>query len=118
MAAVIPFQPWLEIGQLKINAACMLCSVTIFCPDKAASFCLSSPGGRWERPREYIKIQGKTWEEQVNSLTNEVFRKVGFEVESFTRLPYLCEGDIARDYYLLDDAVFVLKSSDDQVAAP
>ncbi|XP_063338266.1 methyltransferase-like protein 9 isoform X1 [Pelmatolapia mariae] len=88
VAAVIPFQPWLEIG------------------------------GRWERPREYIKIQGKTWEEQVNSLTNEVFRKVGFEVESFTRLPYLCEGDIARDYYLLDDAVFVLKSSDDQVAAP
>lgn len=40
VAAVIPFQPWLEIGQLKINAACMSCSVTIFCPDKATSFCL------------------------------------------------------------------------------
>uniref|UniRef100_A0A3Q0T7L1 Methyltransferase 9, His-X-His N1-histidine n=1 Tax=Amphilophus citrinellus TaxID=61819 RepID=A0A3Q0T7L1_AMPCI len=88
VAVVIPFQPWLEIG------------------------------GRWERPREYLQIQGKTWEEQVNNLTNEVFRKVGFEVETLTRLPYLCEGDIARDYYLLDDAVFVLKSSDDQVAAP
>ncbi|KAM9424052.1 protein-L-histidine N-pros-methyltransferase isoform 2-T2 [Pholidichthys leucotaenia] len=83
VAAVVPFQPWMEIG------------------------------GRWERPKEYVKIKGKTWEEQVNNLTNEVFHKVGFEVEAVTRLPYLCEGDLYKEYYVLDDAVFVLKALDD-----
>lgn len=42
--------------------------------------------------------------------SNEVFRKAGFEVEAVTRLPYLCEGDMYNDYYVLDDAVFVLRA--------
>lgn len=45
-------------------------------------------------------------------MSNEVFQKVGFVVEAVTRLPYLCEGDMYNDYYVLDDAVFVLKASD------
>lgn len=45
----------------------------------------------------------------------EVFQKVGFNVETVTRLPYLCEGDMYHDYYVLDDAVFVLKVSDDSL---
>lgn len=68
-------------------------------------------GGRWQRPQEHLKIQGKTWEEQVTNLSHDVFRKSGFEVETVTRLPYLCEGDMYNDYYVLDDAVFVLKAS-------
>lgn len=68
-------------------------------------------GGRWQRPKEYLRVKGKTWEEQVTELSNEVFRKAGFEVEAVTRLPYLCEGDMYNDYYVLDDAVFVLKPS-------
>ncbi|XP_030630196.1 protein-L-histidine N-pros-methyltransferase isoform X2 [Chanos chanos] len=79
LAAVVPFQPYIEIG------------------------------GRWERPKHHIKIKGKTWEEQVTNLSSEVFQKAGFEVEAVTRLPYLCEGDMYNDYYVLDDAVFVLK---------
>uniref|UniRef100_A0A3Q1G0E8 Methyltransferase 9, His-X-His N1-histidine n=1 Tax=Acanthochromis polyacanthus TaxID=80966 RepID=A0A3Q1G0E8_9TELE len=83
LAAVLPFQPYVEVG------------------------------GRWERPKEHLKIKGKTWEEQVTNLSNEVFRRAGFEVEAVTRLPYLCEGDMYSDYYVLDDAVFVLKALDD-----
>lgn len=45
-------------------------------------------------------------------LSNEVFPGVGFEVEAVTRLPYLCEGDMYNDYYVLDDAVFVLRASE------
>ncbi|KAL3048009.1 hypothetical protein OYC64_006733 [Pagothenia borchgrevinki] len=82
LAAVLPFQPYVEVG------------------------------GKWQRPNEHIKVQGKTWEEQVTNLSSEVFRKAGFEVEAVTRLPYLCEGDMYNDYYVLDDAVFVLKVSD------
>ncbi|XP_028845867.1 protein-L-histidine N-pros-methyltransferase isoform X2 [Denticeps clupeoides] len=80
LAAVLPFHPWVETN------------------------------GRWERPKEHLQISGKTWEEQVTNLTNEVFLRVGFEVEAVTRLPYLCEGDMYKDYYVLDDAVFVLKA--------
>ncbi|XP_061519927.1 methyltransferase-like protein 9 isoform X3 [Phycodurus eques] len=82
LAAVLPFQPYIEVG------------------------------GRWLRPQEHLKVQGKTWEEQVTNLSHDVFRKSGFEVETVTRLPYLCEGDMYNDYYVLDDAVFVLKASD------
>lgn len=65
-------------------------------------------GGKWEKPSEILEIKGQNWEEQVNSLP-EVFSKAGFVIEAFTRLPYLCEGDMYNDYYVLDDAVFVLK---------
>ncbi|XP_004622939.2 methyltransferase-like protein 9 [Octodon degus] len=65
-------------------------------------------GGKWEKPSETLEIKGQSWEEQVNSLP-EVFRKAGFAVEALTRLPYLCEGDMYNDYYVLDDAVFVLR---------
>ncbi|XP_036400215.1 methyltransferase-like protein 9 isoform X2 [Megalops cyprinoides] len=82
LAAVLPFQPYVEVG------------------------------GKWERPKEHLNVKGKTWEEQVTNLSNQVFREVGFEVEAVTRLPYLCEGDMYNDYYVLDDAVFVLKPRD------
>lgn len=36
-------------------------------------------------------------------------------MEAVTRLPYLCEGDMYNDYYVLDDAVFVLKASEDNL---
>lgn len=81
LAAVLPFQPYVEIG------------------------------GKWQRPKQHLRVKGKTWEEQVTNLSNEVFREAGFEVEAVTRLPYLCEGDMYKDYYVLDDAVFVLKPS-------
>ena len=45
-------------------------------------------------------------------MTDEVFIRAGFELEAVTRLPYLCEGDMYNDYYMLDDAVFVLKASE------
>ncbi|CAG5911277.1 unnamed protein product [Menidia menidia] len=88
LAAVLPFQPYVEVG------------------------------GKWERPKEHLKIAGKTWEEQVTNLSKEVFGQAGLEVEAVTRLPYLCEGDMYNEYYVLDDAVFVLKASDDTENSP
>ncbi|XP_061764646.1 methyltransferase-like protein 9 isoform X1 [Nerophis ophidion] len=81
LATVLPFQAWVEIG------------------------------GTWQRPKEHLIIHGKTWEEQVTILTHDLFQMEGFEVEAVSRLPYLCEGDMYEDYYVLDDAVFVLKAS-------
>lgn len=79
LAVVLPFQPFVETR------------------------------GKWVRPAEHIHVKGKTWEDQVTNLSDDLFQKVGFEVEAVTRLPYLCEGDMSQDYYVLDDAVFVLK---------
>ncbi|RMC17709.1 hypothetical protein DUI87_05373 [Hirundo rustica rustica] len=94
LALVLPFHPYVENDALmkKENVVAIESSV----------------GGKWEKPSEVLEIKGHTWEEQVNSLP-EVFSKAGFAIEAFTRLPYLCEGDMYNDYYVLDDAVFVLR---------
>lgn len=60
-------------------------------------------------PKELIKLEGETWKEQVLSLIDNVFTPSGFSVERFTKLPYLCEGDLYENFYVLSDAVFVLK---------
>uniref|UniRef100_A0A8C9PSF6 Methyltransferase like 9 n=1 Tax=Spermophilus dauricus TaxID=99837 RepID=A0A8C9PSF6_SPEDA len=59
-------------------------------------------GGKWEKPSKILEFKGQNWKEQVNSLP-EVFRKAGFVIEAFTRLPYLCKGDMYNNYYVLDD---------------
>ncbi|XP_077594855.1 protein-L-histidine N-pros-methyltransferase isoform X2 [Stigmatopora nigra] len=82
LAVVLPFEPYVEVG-----------------------------GGEWLRPQEHLIVHGKTWEEQATVLSQQVFKKAGFEVETLTRLPYLCEGDLYKDYYVLTDVVFVLKVS-------
>ncbi|KAK7114058.1 hypothetical protein V1264_000184 [Littorina saxatilis] len=61
-------------------------------------------------PTENLRITGATFEEQVAQLTTGVFQPAGFEVEAFTRVPYLCEGDLKHSFYVLNDALFVLKA--------
>ena len=70
---------------------------------------ISFVGSHLVPPSELITVKGSSWEEQAASLVSDVFLPAGFKVEKFTRLPYLCEGDIYQDYYILNDAVFVLK---------
>ena len=67
---------------------------------------------RDHKPREQLPITGTTFEEQVASLITDFFEPSGFKVEKFTRIPYLCEGDLEHSYYMLNDAVFVLSVRD------
>ncbi|XP_052061185.1 protein-L-histidine N-pros-methyltransferase-like [Mytilus californianus] len=64
------------------------------------------------KPIESLLIKGKTFEEQAASFITDVFQPLGFIVEHFTRLPYLCEGDLNQSFFVLNDAVFVLKLKD------
>lgn len=49
----------------------------------------------------------------------EVLQEKGFKVESFTRAPYLCEGDFRQSfYYLIDVVVVVSKVAVPEGAAP
>lgn len=51
-----------------------------------------------------------SFEKQAEILVNEVLIPAGFEIVRWTKLPYFSEGDLARAFYKLDDAVFLLKA--------
>lgn len=74
IALVFPYNPYVEIGR----------------PD--------------HMPSEWLPIKGDTFEEQVNSTITNVFECNGFNVERWSRVPYLCEGDLNQAFYWLDDA--------------
>ncbi|XP_046545027.1 protein-L-histidine N-pros-methyltransferase-like [Haliotis rubra] len=82
VAVVLPFKPFVEFGSTD------------------------------HQPIECLHIEGKTFEEQTVSLIRHVFTPAGFTVEKFSKLPYLCEGDINKSFFVLYDAVFVLRATD------
>ncbi|CAH2981226.1 unnamed protein product [Chilo suppressalis] len=51
-------------------------------------------------------VEGATFEEQLASFIT-FMATAGFEMKSWARVPYLCEGDFAQAYYWLDDSVYV-----------
>ncbi|XP_014362212.2 protein-L-histidine N-pros-methyltransferase isoform X1 [Papilio machaon] len=63
------------------------------------------------KPIERLPIIGVTFEEQVTSFV-AFMQEMGFELRSWSRAPYLCEGDFAQAYYWLDDSVYVFKPID------
>lgn len=62
-------------------------------------------------PEERLPIDGAHFEEQLTAFVKFMETEVGFELISWTRAPYLCEGDFAQAYYWLDDSVYVFKPS-------
>ncbi|KAH3771347.1 protein-L-histidine N-pros-methyltransferase-like [Dreissena polymorpha] len=70
-------------------------------------------GSKDNRPTEKLNIEGSTFEAQCNSFVKDVFEPAGLALERFTRVPYLCEGDMQTSFYVLDDAVFVLKHKEE-----
>ncbi|VDO93417.1 unnamed protein product [Soboliphyme baturini] len=60
-------------------------------------------------PLQKLAVHGSTFEDQVASFVDVVLKPSLFAVEKWTRLPYLCEGDMYRSFYVLDCAVFVLR---------
>lgn len=78
VAVVLPFEPYVELNSTD------------------------------HKPTESLLIKGHTFEEQAASFITDVFQPLGFIVKHFTRLPYLCEGDMHKSFYVLNDAVFVL----------
>ena len=59
-------------------------------------------------PLENLNIKGGTFEVQAESLA-QLFSDIGFNVVSWSRVPYMCEGDLAKSVYTLNDVIFVLK---------
>ncbi|XP_064466954.1 protein-L-histidine N-pros-methyltransferase-like [Ornithodoros turicata] len=66
-------------------------------------------GRQHNKPAEVLHVRGGTFEEQVQSFYYDVLVPSGFVLEAWTRLPYLCEGDLEQAFYWLDDVVMVLR---------
>lgn len=79
LAMVLPFKPYVEVGRSD------------------------------HVPSQALPIQGLTFEEQVASVVEHVLQPAGYVVVSWSKVPYLCEGDLRQSYYWLDDAIFILK---------
>ncbi|CAE8592482.1 unnamed protein product [Polarella glacialis] len=58
-----------------------------------------------------------TLEASLDRFATRVLPKAGFEVMCFTRVPYLCRGDLAVSCYALSDVVFLLKRLPTRLAA-
>ncbi|KRY23760.1 Methyltransferase-like protein 9, partial [Trichinella patagoniensis] len=64
--------------------------------------------GKSNAPREWIDLNGNTFEEQLECFVKKVLQPSGFNVVRFTRLPYLSEGDMMKSFYVLDCALLLL----------
>ena len=74
-------------------------------------------GKRQHVPAEKLNMKGglckagDSFEDAVRIMVENVFEPLGFEVETWSKLPYISEGDAVKDFYVLEDALFVLKPS-------
>lgn len=72
-------------------------------------------GARQKRPRELLPMRGgeccrgASYEQSLQTLVQNVLEPIGFTVVRWTRLPYLCEGNLEVEYAVLNDALLVLK---------
>lgn len=58
------------------------------------------------KPTQQMDIVGANLETQVQAAVVAI-EAVGFKLESWARVPYLCEGDLSRPIYHLNDALMV-----------
>ncbi|RLN62990.1 hypothetical protein BBJ29_001642 [Phytophthora kernoviae] len=88
LAVVLPFSAFVEIDTQRI----------------APSEKLPMTGG--------LCSQGASFEVAASLLLRNVLLPAGFKLRHFSRVPYLCRGDLQQPYYVLSDAIFVLEVDD------
>lgn len=66
------------------------------------------------QPTERLAISSSSIEDHVNQMVQNVFGPAGFTLQSFSRVPYLCEGDFTASFYVLHDILFVLRPEKDK----
>ncbi|KAF4314690.1 hypothetical protein BBO99_00004627 [Phytophthora kernoviae] len=88
LAVVLPFSAFVEVDTQRI----------------APSEKLPMTGG--------LCSQGASFEVAASLLLRNVLLPAGFKLRHFSRVPYLCRGDLQQPYYVLSDAIFVLEVDD------
>ncbi|KAG1690513.1 hypothetical protein DVH05_028017 [Phytophthora capsici] len=85
LAVVLPFSAFVEQGTQRVAPA-----------EK-----LPMRGG--------LCAEGASFEIAASLLLRNVLLPAGFKLRHFSRVPYLCRGDMQQPYYVLSDAIFVLE---------
>jgi SAM-dependent methyltransferase len=85
LAVVLPFSAFVEVGTQKLPP----------------SEILPMRGG--------LCAEGASFEDAANVLLKNVLIPNGFKLRTFSRVPYLCRGDLQQPYYVLCDGIFVLE---------
>lgn len=61
------------------------------------------------QPVELLPIDATSIQNQASSFINDVLQPLGFDVIAWSKVPYLCQGDLHRTFYNLPDLLFALK---------
>jgi SAM-dependent methyltransferase len=59
---------------------------------------------------------GASFEASLAAFVERVLPRAGLAVEALARAPYLCRGDARRPFYVLSDAILVLRRADEAAA--
>nr|ACO10665.1 Methyltransferase-like protein 9 precursor [Caligus rogercresseyi] len=62
--------------------------------------------GASREPLQRLNISTESFASHVASIV-KLFDSEGFKLRTYSRVPYLCEGDLHRSLYSLDDSIFV-----------
>ncbi|VDK88347.1 unnamed protein product [Dibothriocephalus latus] len=62
------------------------------------------------KPLEMMEVSAsRVWEVQFSSFVTNILHPAGYDLLAWSRVPYICEGDLARSFYSLNDVVMTLK---------
>ncbi|CAF0857850.1 unnamed protein product, partial [Brachionus calyciflorus] len=99
VAIVLPFKPFVEYNNDNQQKESLFNFTVINQqPVQTGQFCHKNECKKFNRVNA-----------QINYLIESVFAPIGFDLVKFTRLPYLCEGNLAQSYYYMIDYVFVFR---------
>ncbi|PAV75572.1 hypothetical protein WR25_08599 [Diploscapter pachys] len=104
------FDPKLLLGQIHSTALKSNCPVLMAVVLPVKQYVEFHPTKSSNNPDQKINVYGRTFEQHANTLVQNEFIPAGFELIRWTKLPYLCEGDMKENFYLLYDALFLLKA--------
>ncbi|RCN50574.1 DREV methyltransferase [Ancylostoma caninum] len=95
-----------DLHELALHSNCYVLMAVVLPVHQYVEF---RPSSADSRNNTRLKVSGNSFEQHASSLVENEFIPAGFEVVKWTKLPYLCEGDLNKPYYLLDDALFLLR---------
>jgi SAM-dependent methyltransferase len=103
IALVLPFKPYVEYNNdnkpledlFNDNNNLTQCDVANFCEFKVKT--------------TQFKSKSDKIIHQINLLIEKV-TSLDFDLLKFTKLPYLCEGNLSQSYYFMYDYVFIFKA--------
>jgi SAM-dependent methyltransferase len=110
VALVLPFKPYVEYNSEHKPKEFLFDMIKTFQNETASVVdCDLRPPGSVSDESTCARVKMNKLNQQIKYLLENIFEPNGFELIKFTKLPYLCEGNLQQSYYYMLDYVFILK---------